>query len=67
MDEYESLKKNQIDVINDFDFIRKIEGSFLFEQVCSNRYTHNTIYIWTVLYSSRVCVLVPSLIVLCQY
>ena len=26
--------KNQIDVINGFDFIRKIEGSVLFEQVC---------------------------------
>ena len=31
MDEYESL----IDVINGFDFIRKIEGSVLFEQVCT--------------------------------
>ena len=26
--------KDQIDVINGFDFIRKIEGSVLFEQVC---------------------------------
>ena len=32
MDEYESLKL--IDVINGFDFIRKIEGSVLLEQVC---------------------------------
>ena len=27
-------RKNQIDVINGFDFIRKLEGSVLFEQVC---------------------------------
>ena len=26
--------KNQTDVINGFDFIRKIEGSVLYEQVC---------------------------------
>ena len=26
--------KNQTDVINDFDFIRKIEGSVIYEQVC---------------------------------
>ena len=29
-------REDQIDVINSFDFIRKIEGSVLFEQVCSN-------------------------------
>ena len=26
--------KNQTDVINGFDFIRKIEGSVIYEQVC---------------------------------
>ena len=26
--------KNQTDAINGFDFIRKIEGSVLYEQVC---------------------------------
>ena len=34
--------KNQIDVINGFDFIRKLEVSVLFEQVCSYMVYHCT-------------------------
>ena len=47
--------KDQTDVINGFDVIRKIEGSVIYEQVC-------TCNIWE---NSKLCIIVINLNAIC--